>query len=251
MPSAKWWTEPTRWMLFRSRSRSTCPRRKSLGSPAPKAPTGWRTSCGSARAAFMYFWRSCLDPIWNHYIRGPVRIWSVDDGPDEQALTALEARDFESLKRLIPEPADERLHLRADLGAALAHLREVRDKYWIIAGGAGTVAPAATRRTNCGMRSRAISTCLMPPGLAIRTPEVSVCSLSLGTRSTGPPKSFPGPPAERIFGMFTQLNDYIPVQPYAVLQTITTQVTVGQTVSCQACGSVFRQQLEPLPFGEM
>jgi hypothetical protein len=162
-----------------------------------------------SKGGFMYFWRSCLDPIWNHYIRGPVRIWSVDDGPDEQALTALEARDFESLKRLIPEPADERLHLRADLGAALAHLREVRDKYWIIAGGAGTVAPAATRRTNCGMRSRAISTCLMPPGLAIRTPEVSVCSLSLGTRSTGRPKSFPGPPAGRNFRMFTQLNGCI------------------------------------------
>jgi len=59
-----------------------------------------------------------------------VRIWSVDDGPDERALTALEARDFGSLKRLIPEPADERLQLREDLGAALAHLREVRDKYW-------------------------------------------------------------------------------------------------------------------------
>ena len=27
-------------------------------------------------------------------------------------------------------PADGRLHLREDLGAALAHLREVRDKYW-------------------------------------------------------------------------------------------------------------------------
>ena len=35
-----------------------------------------------------------------------------------------------SLKRLIPEPADGRLQLREDLGAALAHLREVRDKYW-------------------------------------------------------------------------------------------------------------------------
>ena len=56
--------------------------------------------------------------------------WSVNDGPDERALTALEARDFGSLKRLIPEPADGRLQLREDLGAALAHLREVRDKYW-------------------------------------------------------------------------------------------------------------------------
>jgi hypothetical protein len=47
-----------------------------------------------------------------------------------RALAALEARDFGSLKRLVPESADERLQLREDLGAALAHLREVRDKYW-------------------------------------------------------------------------------------------------------------------------
>ena len=46
-----------------------------------------------SKGGFLYFWRSYLDPIWNHYIRGPVRIWSVDDGPDERALTALEARD--------------------------------------------------------------------------------------------------------------------------------------------------------------
>ena len=131
----------------------------------------------------MYFWRSCLDPIWNHYIRGPVRIWSVDDGPGEHALAALEARDFGSLKRLIPDPADERLQLRENLGAALAHLREIHDKYWDRAGGGYTAATAATRRTNCGMRSKGISTCLMPPGLAIRTPEVSVCRQTFGTRS--------------------------------------------------------------------
>ena len=83
-----------------------------------------------SKGGFMYFWRSYLDPIWNHYIRGPVQIWSVDGGPDAQALAALEARDFGSLNRLVPEPADERLQLREDLDAALAHLREVRDKYW-------------------------------------------------------------------------------------------------------------------------
>ena len=55
-----------------------------------------------SKGGFMYFWRSYLDPIWNHYIRGPVRIWSVDDGPDERALMALGARDLESLERLIP-----------------------------------------------------------------------------------------------------------------------------------------------------
>jgi hypothetical protein len=83
-----------------------------------------------SKGGFMYFWRSYLDPIWNHYIRGPVQIWSVDGGPDEQALAALDARDFGSLNRLVPEPADERLQLREDLDAALAHLRGVRDKYW-------------------------------------------------------------------------------------------------------------------------
>src|SRR5579872_5435563 len=39
-------------------------------------------------------------------------------------------RDFGSLNRLVPESADERLQLRDDLDAALAHLREVRDRYW-------------------------------------------------------------------------------------------------------------------------
>ena len=47
----------------------------------------------------------------------------------DAAVAALEARDFGSLKRLIPDPADERL-LRENLGAALAHLREIRDKHW-------------------------------------------------------------------------------------------------------------------------
>src|ERR1700689_1814433 len=83
-----------------------------------------------SKGGYLYGWRAPLDPVWNHYIRGPVRIWSVDGGPDEQTLVALAARDFGSLKRLIPESADERLQLREDLSTALAHLREVRDRYW-------------------------------------------------------------------------------------------------------------------------
>ena len=35
-----------------------------------------------SKGGFLYFWRSYLDPAWNHYIRGPVRVWSVDGGPD-------------------------------------------------------------------------------------------------------------------------------------------------------------------------
>ncbi len=56
-----------------------------------------------SKGGFLYFWRSYLDPIWNHYIRGPVR-------------------------------------------------------------------------------SKAISTCSMPPGPAIRTPEVSVTGVRAGAR---------------------------------------------------------------------
>jgi len=45
-------------------------------------------------------------------------------------LVALEAGHFGSRNRPVPEPADERLQFREDMDAVLAHLREVRDKYW-------------------------------------------------------------------------------------------------------------------------
>ena len=115
-----------------------------------------------SKGGFMYFWRSYLDPVWNHYIRGPVRIWSVDGGPDERALTALEARDSGSLIRRWPICA------RSATSTG------------IMTGGVRTAATAATRRTNCGMRSKAISTCLTPPGSVIRTPEVSVTGARAG-----------------------------------------------------------------------
>jgi hypothetical protein len=55
--------------------------------------TGWLASeLRLSKGGFRYFWRSYLDPIWNHYIRGQVRVWSVDDGHDERVLTALETR---------------------------------------------------------------------------------------------------------------------------------------------------------------
>lgn len=78
---------------------------------------------------FGYYWRSYLDPVWNHYIRSPVRIWS-QDGIDETALSALAARRFSELPRLTPTPVDERLQLRDDLDAALSHLRDVHGSYW-------------------------------------------------------------------------------------------------------------------------
>lgn len=47
--------------------------------------TGWLVDMLRLnKGGFAYWWRSSQDPVWNHYIREPVRFWSVD-GPDEHA----------------------------------------------------------------------------------------------------------------------------------------------------------------------
>lgn len=74
-------------------------------------------------------WRPVLWPVWNHEVRGPVRFWSLD-GPDEQALTALERRHFGELRRLVPEPAEEREQLEEELAFSRAHLKRVTGAYW-------------------------------------------------------------------------------------------------------------------------
>jgi hypothetical protein len=45
-------------------------------------------------------------------------------------LEALAAGRFGELRRVVPEPVDERLQLRDDLDAALRHLRQVHGSYW-------------------------------------------------------------------------------------------------------------------------
>ncbi|TVZ06419.1 hypothetical protein EAS64_03075 [Trebonia kvetii] len=82
-----------------------------------------------SKGGFEYWWRSYLDPVWNHYIRSPVRIWS-QDGIEDETLAALAERRFGELRRVVPDPVDERLQLRDDLDAALLHLRQVHGSYW-------------------------------------------------------------------------------------------------------------------------
>jgi hypothetical protein len=92
--------------------------------------TGWLADrLRLSKGGYEYWWRSYLDPVWNHYIRSPVRIWSRA-GIDEQALDALTERRFDELQRVVPDPVDERLQLRDDLDAALHHLRQVHESYW-------------------------------------------------------------------------------------------------------------------------
>jgi hypothetical protein len=83
-----------------------------------------------SKGGYEYWWRSHLDPAWNHYIHSAVRIWSLTGGTETAALDALARRDFKALHLLTPTQTDRRLQRQDDLEAALRHLREVRDRYW-------------------------------------------------------------------------------------------------------------------------
>jgi hypothetical protein len=72
-------------------------------------------------------WRPSVWPVWNHAIRRPVRIWSLNGGVDGEALDALSAGQAERFRRLAPDPSEEAEQLAVELEASLAHLRRARD----------------------------------------------------------------------------------------------------------------------------
>jgi hypothetical protein len=83
-----------------------------------------------SKGGYEYWWRSHLDPPWNHYVLSPVRIWSLSGGTETAVLDALTSRCLDDLPRLTPSDVDRRLQRRDDLDASLRRLREIRDKYW-------------------------------------------------------------------------------------------------------------------------
>ena len=82
-----------------------------------------------SKGGFCYWWRSHLDPVWNHYVREPVRFWSPD-GPDENVLQALAERRFADLPRQVPSPAARHDQIISERDAALRRLREIHGAYW-------------------------------------------------------------------------------------------------------------------------
>jgi hypothetical protein len=93
--------------------------------------TGWLADeLRLSKGGFAFWWRSHLEPVANHVIKGPVRFWSRE-GPDRDVLAALTERRFGDLPRVpLPAGAVQEQQATAAIAAALSHLREVRDSYW-------------------------------------------------------------------------------------------------------------------------
>ena len=82
-----------------------------------------------SKGGFAYWWRSHLEPVANHYIKGPVRFWSRE-GPDEDVLSALAEQRFRDLPRIAVSATALQEQTSAAVAAAFSHLRAVRDSYW-------------------------------------------------------------------------------------------------------------------------
>lgn len=82
------------------------------------------------KAPVIWHWRPHVWPVANHVIRRPLRIWSVDVGPDTAALDALESGAAESLRLPAPPADEEHEQLVTELDASLRHLRRVEESYW-------------------------------------------------------------------------------------------------------------------------
>jgi hypothetical protein len=82
-----------------------------------------------SKGGLCYWWRSHLDPVWNHHVQDLVRFWS-HDGPDEEVLQVLAERRFGDLPRQAPSPRARREQVADELDAALSHLRAVHASYW-------------------------------------------------------------------------------------------------------------------------
>lgn len=92
--------------------------------------TGWLADdLRLSKGGFAYWWRSHLEPVANHVIKGPVRFWSRE-GPDGDVLRALAEQRFGDLPRVVVPASGAQEQAGTAVAAALSHLRGVRDSYW-------------------------------------------------------------------------------------------------------------------------
>jgi hypothetical protein len=70
-------------------------------------------------------------PVANHAIRRPLRVWSLDAGPDAAALDAPARGQADGLRLPATSQADPWEQLAAELAASRTHLRAVQASYWL------------------------------------------------------------------------------------------------------------------------
>jgi hypothetical protein len=81
------------------------------------------------KGGIAYRWRSAMDPVSNHFIRDPIRFWSLE-GTEKAVLDALAGRRFDLLSGAVPGAGEVRAQVAGELETALEHLRDVHRSYW-------------------------------------------------------------------------------------------------------------------------
>jgi hypothetical protein len=115
-----------------------------------------------SKGGFCYWWRSHLDPAWNHHVQKPVRFWSRE-GTDKDVLCALAERRFADL------PGGRHPRPLAGSSSLLSWTRRsatcVLSKLptGIATGGGSIAGPAGIPRTIYGKQSMLTSTCAAQP----------------------------------------------------------------------------------------
>lgn len=94
----------------------------------PPACSALAERLGVVKAPVHRVWRSADHHVANHVIRRPLRIWSTA-GIDEEALDALARQQAEPLRVYDPTPTQAHAQRESERREALAHLREIRDRY--------------------------------------------------------------------------------------------------------------------------
>lgn len=95
----------------------------------PREAFNFADSMRINRYPFECYWRPAAWPVWNHYIRDPVELWSIDKGATG-AVEALAEGRFGALIRVLPSPAEEARQREVELAASESHLRNMLDRYW-------------------------------------------------------------------------------------------------------------------------
>ncbi len=89
----------------------------------PPGAGQWLAASGLAKRPVRLVFRSAAEPVWNHEVTTPVRLWSAAGGGAQDVLEALRAGGGAALRPPAPSPAELRERLDRELAASLEAVR--------------------------------------------------------------------------------------------------------------------------------